>query len=625
MPQERGTRGVPAVEISGFDTSPPAPNTRSLLQAQDGYTPLNFVPAQYNPDGQATGAKAGKVTYKAYKFPGQRGNMIAGICNGADSPSTSYGDAGKYRLAYTSLASTSPASEYGSQNTASAEILPNILVTKTTAANTLYAIDKDTLAFDAVTSALSGTNLVILCGQIASQFAAACQFFVYRTGSPSNTYLRFGKYEDGVVSNTGSNYNEGYSGTINMTSWFPDLAGDGIWVIDAGFVSASGRLLYHVTSSGVTGYEYDAGVTAIGAQVGTSIAPFGDDSEYFIAIAHTTGTRNNHHFMQMHVGAPTATEFNLVSQYNNFVFFQDASQIMGAPADLYNFSYYANQLRTWQRADDGYYYFIATPPYVTWDGGSGDAVAYFPRTNLYKVGFTVDSGIIDNYTTPIPSVTFTPTVDGNVGSVCTLKDLASTTITNVSLTTNIATITVADSTLFAVDDVVNVACSNDIFDVTGATITGVNNTNKTISFSLVHANVTSVAATGTVTDTGNLDVIIMNPNMAILSGGSVCVIGDRGDDLGVASDDKIAVFLNSSKVQVAAISFPYAGVNIPKGVCAFNDTQYLFTGYKGSTTTAWAAIYDSSGNLVSEATTANGGSSPGIGPFDPYGKRTGSA
>jgi hypothetical protein len=79
----------------------------------------------------------------------------------------------------------------------------------------------------------------------------------------------------------------------------------------------------------------------------------------------------------------------------------------------------------------------------------------------------------------------------------------SATISNVALTTNVATVT-ANSHPFVVGDTVLVDSSNNIFD--GTYVVTATTTN-TFSYALTHADVPSVAATGTATTTISLYVV----------------------------------------------------------------------------------------------------------------------
>lgn len=89
-----------------------------------------------------------------------------------------------------------------------------------------------------------------------------------------------------------------------------------------------------------------------------------------------------------------------------------------------------------------------------------------------------------------------------------------TTLTNVALTSNVATITVSDITRFAVGSVVTVDASDNIFDGS-YTITAVDTSAKTISYALTHANVPSAAATGTVTITGGVAFTFNSTNLQV--------------------------------------------------------------------------------------------------------------
>ena len=423
MLQERGDKGVPPVELSNFDTSPSAPSGKSLLQAKDGYTLLNMLPAQSNPDGQATD---GSCTLKAYTFPGVRGNLFALVCNGATGASVQNGNAGKYRLVSQSFSGVTPSVEFASQNTGIAyPILQDALVGKgqSAATNQIYAIDKDSLVSSLVPNTISSVNyLTVLCGQTSGQFAEGCQFFAYRP-SAGSVSIQFAKYQDQVTANIGSTFSAGYTGTINFTSWYPDVDGNGIWVIDGGWVAATGRNLYHVEPAGVTAFSYDTVTNPGSTRTATAMAPVGADDSYIILVSHPTGNNNSHHFEQVQINNPTAGKFKTVSLYNNFVFFPAANTLpsTGKPANLTNIALFDGQAPSWTRGPDGYYYFIATPPYTIFDGVS-DPYAYFQRTNLYKVGFTFVNGVIDSMTTPNPTVQFTPTEDGNIGSILTIKD-----------------------------------------------------------------------------------------------------------------------------------------------------------------------------------------------------------
>jgi len=85
------------------------------------------------------------------------------------------------------------------------------------------------------------------------------------------------------------------------------------------------------------------------------------------------------------------------------------------------------------------------------------------------------------------------------------------TITNVALTTNVATITLSDVTGLSTGSVVTVNASDNEFDGTGITLTGVNATTNTITFALTHANIPSAAATGTVTITAGSSFLYNPP------------------------------------------------------------------------------------------------------------------
>jgi hypothetical protein len=86
--------------------------------------------------------------------------------------------------------------------------------------------------------------------------------------------------------------------------------------------------------------------------------------------------------------------------------------------------------------------------------------------------------------------------DVRVAAVRLLPGSGNLSISNVALTDNVATVTIGSHTL-QVGESVTVFCSNAVFD--GAfTITAV--TGTTISFAKTNANVTSAAATGTVSN-----------------------------------------------------------------------------------------------------------------------------
>lgn len=88
-------------------------------------------------------------------------------------------------------------------------------------------------------------------------------------------------------------------------------------------------------------------------------------------------------------------------------------------------------------------------------------------------------------------------------------------ITNVALTSNVATVTLDSVSGLNTGDAITVACSNSIF--TGAaTITGVNTGAKTITFALTHANVGSVAATGTVIGVRTTTSITVKPGAVVV-------------------------------------------------------------------------------------------------------------
>jgi hypothetical protein len=80
-------------------------------------------------------------------------------------------------------------------------------------------------------------------------------------------------------------------------------------------------------------------------------------------------------------------------------------------------------------------------------------------------------------------------------------------VTNVAITSNVATVTVQimEGFIPAVGDLVSIVCSNSIFNVTDAVITAISITAATgagtITFALTHADVGSVAASGTVLST----------------------------------------------------------------------------------------------------------------------------
>lgn len=416
-PKETG--GLVFPEFSNLDFSPPAPSGRGQAVTADGYEMMTFVPTQSNPDGAASDASANTSSLMAYTFPRVNGVIFSSVNNGSTGASTNNNKTGQIEYVFQAQydgQSFIP----GSQNVKEAlPPLQDVLVYgggSTT--RTLYAVDKDSLVSTAVSSGspTSGVYLIVLCGQKAGQFNEGCQFFVYRPSLPS-VNIQFGKFQDGAVSTVGSQLVEGYAGEIGFCGWFHDENGNGIWTANNNFRA---RPTYHVTPNGVTAYTYDTVSDPGDARLGRSIAPVAGSSSSLIIASGLTAGGNT--FEQVAINTPVG-KFSTI-EYNEGVFFPAANTIPGPgiPSGFTNYTLYlTEQMKSLTLGPDGYYYFVATPPYIT--GLADDQPVFcFPRTNLYKVGFQFVDGVLHSYTTQYPTVQFSPTTDGNLGSVLTIKD-----------------------------------------------------------------------------------------------------------------------------------------------------------------------------------------------------------
>jgi hypothetical protein len=198
----------------------------------------------------------------------------------------------------------------------------------------------------------------------------------------------------------------------------------------------------------------------------------------------------------------------------------------------------------------------------------------------------------------VPSYAFGSYLDGH--------PVMRATITNVALTSNVATVTVqmVEGFIPAVGDLVSIVCSNTIFNVTDSVITARSITAATgagtITFALTHADVVSVAATGSLLSQ-------QVPVPLALTGSA-------------QKSQQFAV--QTAKGQGRGISWSYSCPSAPstiaiqlEGALTDNDADYAIIG-SSQTTAAGASVFATAPILVNfvrlQVTASSGGSSPTI-------------
>lgn len=126
-------------------------------------------------------------------------------------------------------------------------------------------------------------------------------------------------------------------------------------------------------------------------------------------------------------------------------------------------------------------YFLTTKP-----DGTTDSLSGIPLIGTVTTAPAVDTKVA------LLALTATVVKSGELRGVNT--DSVAAKLTNVAITSNVATVTLTDATGFTTGDSVSITgCSNAVFNVTSVTLTG--KTSTTITFALTHADVASAAVT----------------------------------------------------------------------------------------------------------------------------------